>query len=75
MVPDDQPLNLQDPPTVFISYQWGIQDKAKSLKDYLTNAGFHCWMDIGMIYTDYNINGVWYECVISHLQENHLNVQ
>lgn len=47
MVPDDEPLDLEDPPSVFISYQWGVQDKAKELKDYLTDSGFKCWMDIG----------------------------
>ena len=49
MVPVDEPLDLKNPPVVFISYQWGVQEKAKALKDYLTNAGFSSWIDIGRI--------------------------
>ena len=50
MVPVDEPLDLKNPPVVFISYQWGVQEKAKALKDYLTNAGFSSWLDIGEIF-------------------------
>ena len=48
LVPEDQPLDLKHPPAVFISYQWGVQDKAIALKQYLTESGFSCWLDIGM---------------------------
>ena len=48
LVPEDQPLDLKHPPAVFISYQWGVQDKAIALKQYLTDSGFSCWLDIGM---------------------------
>ncbi|XP_072025629.1 LOW QUALITY PROTEIN: uncharacterized protein [Amphiura filiformis] len=37
------------PPSVFISYNWGIQDDVKILRDYLERAGFPCWMDIGQM--------------------------
>ena len=37
------------PPSVFISYNWGMQDDAKLLRDYLERAGFPCWMDIGQM--------------------------
>ena len=45
----DEPLDRMNPPEVFISYQWGVQEKAKALKDYLTNAGFSSWIDISKI--------------------------
>ncbi|KAF6026408.1 hypothetical protein EB796_015296 [Bugula neritina] len=49
LVPVDEPLDLKHPPSVFISYQWGVQEKAVILKEYLTNAGFSCWLDIGQM--------------------------
>ncbi|XP_033115134.1 uncharacterized protein LOC117115444 [Anneissia japonica] len=37
------------PPSVFISYNWGIQDSVKQLRDRIERAGFNCWMDIGQM--------------------------
>ncbi|XP_071952913.1 uncharacterized protein [Antedon mediterranea] len=37
------------PPSVFISYNWGIQDSVKQLRDRIERAGFSCWMDIGQM--------------------------
>ncbi|XP_070564331.1 uncharacterized protein [Ptychodera flava] len=37
------------PPSVFISYNWGIQDEVKRLRDRLEKNGFQCWMDIGQM--------------------------
>ncbi|XP_030851496.1 uncharacterized protein LOC755988 isoform X2 [Strongylocentrotus purpuratus] len=37
------------PPTVFISYNWGIQEDVTNLRDYLERTGFPCWMDIGQM--------------------------
>ena len=48
-VPIDEPLDRMNPPEVFISYQRDVQEKAKTIKDYLTNAGFSSWIDIGRI--------------------------
>lgn len=39
----------QDPPIVFISYQWDIQDEVNSLRDKLEKSGFSCWMDVGQM--------------------------
>lgn len=49
MVPDDVPLDLEDPPAIFISYQWQVQETAKHLRQCLLDAGFKCWMDIGWL--------------------------
>ncbi|XP_072172990.1 uncharacterized protein [Diadema setosum] len=37
------------PPTVFISYNWGIQEEVRLLRDFLERTGFPCWMDIGQM--------------------------
>nr|XP_054764610.1 uncharacterized protein LOC129271251 [Lytechinus pictus] len=37
------------PPTVFISYNWDIQEDVRNLRDYLERTGFPCWMDIGQM--------------------------
>ena len=36
-------------PSVFLSYQWDIQDEVKELRNYLELVGFQCWMDMGQI--------------------------
>ncbi|XP_038056276.1 uncharacterized protein LOC119728209 [Patiria miniata] len=36
-------------PTVFISYNWGIQEEVCLMRDHLERAGFPCWMDIGQM--------------------------
>jgi hypothetical protein len=36
-------------PSVFISYQWDIQDEVKDLRNFLELVGFTCWMDMGQI--------------------------
>ena len=36
-------------PSIFISYQWEIQDEVKELRNFLELIGFTCWMDIGQI--------------------------
>ncbi|CAM4871739.1 unnamed protein product [Rotaria socialis] len=36
-------------PSVFISYQWDIQDEVKELRNFLELVGFTCWMDMGQI--------------------------
>ena len=39
----------QEPPEVFISYQWDSQDEVKGLRDRLERSGYSCWMDIGQL--------------------------
>ncbi|CAF0968340.1 unnamed protein product [Adineta steineri] len=36
-------------PSVFLSYQWDIQDEVKELRNFLELVGFTCWMDMGQI--------------------------
>ncbi|CAH1772434.1 unnamed protein product [Owenia fusiformis] len=38
-----------EPPQVFISYQWDIQDEVTGLRDRLEKSGYNCWMDIGQM--------------------------
>ncbi|CAH1256996.1 Hypp2294 [Branchiostoma lanceolatum] len=42
----DEPIN---PPPIFISYQWDIQDQVKLIKEHLQMAGYESWMDIGQM--------------------------
>ena len=34
---------------MFISYQWGVQNEVKLLKQHLNMAGYECWMDVGQM--------------------------
>ena len=45
----DSPSEIAARPAVFISYQWGLQDTVKVLRNKLEEAGFECWMDIGQM--------------------------
>ena len=36
-------------PSVFLTYQWDIQDEVKELRNFLELVGFTCWMDMGQI--------------------------
>lgn len=38
-----------NPPQVFISYQWEVQDEVAVLRDVLERNGLSCWMDIGQM--------------------------
>jgi len=48
-VVEDEDFEYPSPPPVFLSYQWGVQEEVKLLKQHLNNAGFECWMDIGQM--------------------------
>ncbi|ELT93160.1 hypothetical protein CAPTEDRAFT_72501, partial [Capitella teleta] len=38
-----------DPPSIFISYQWGFQQEVKMLKNHLEQSGYKAWMDVGQM--------------------------
>ena len=46
---ENEDFEYASPPQIFISYQWGIQQEAKLLKQHLNMAGYECWMDIGQM--------------------------
>lgn len=48
-VVEDEDFKYPSPPLVFISYQWGIQNEVKLLKQHLNMAGYECWMDVGQM--------------------------
>ncbi|KAH3837261.1 hypothetical protein DPMN_110644, partial [Dreissena polymorpha] len=48
-VVEDDEFEYASPPPVFLSYQWGIQNEVKLLKQHLESAGYVCWMDIGQM--------------------------
>lgn len=48
-VVEDEEFEYAKPPPVFLSYQWGIQNEVKLLKQHLNMAGYECWMDIGQM--------------------------
>ncbi|KAG1652440.1 hypothetical protein GQR58_026279 [Nymphon striatum] len=39
----------KDPPPVFLSYQWDIQEDALLIRNQLEAHGFSCWMDVGQM--------------------------
>ena len=48
-VVEDEDFEYPSPPQVFISYQWGVQNEVKLLKQHLNMAGYECWLDIGQM--------------------------
>lgn len=46
---EDEEFEYSKPPPVFLSYQWGVQNEVKLLKQHLNMAGYECWMDIGQM--------------------------
>ncbi|WAR00448.1 hypothetical protein MAR_024820 [Mya arenaria] len=48
-VVEDEDFEYPSPPPIFLSYQWGIQNEVKLLKQHLQMAGYECWMDIGQM--------------------------
>ena len=46
---ENDEFEYPSPPPLFISYQWGMQNEVKLLKQHLTMAGYECWMDIGQM--------------------------
>lgn len=46
---EDEEFEYPNPPPVFISYQWGLQNEVKLLKRHLNMAGYESWMDIGQM--------------------------
>ena len=48
-VVEDEEFEYSSPPPIFLSYQWGIQEEVKLLKQHLNMAGYECWMDIGQM--------------------------
>ncbi|XP_053405068.1 uncharacterized protein LOC123562416 [Mercenaria mercenaria] len=48
-VVEDEEFEYPSPPPIFLSYQWGVQNEVKLLKQHLNMAGYECWMDIGQM--------------------------
>ncbi|XP_060592917.1 uncharacterized protein LOC132747531 [Ruditapes philippinarum] len=48
-VVEDDEFEYPSPPPIFLSYQWGVQNEVKLLKQHLNMAGYECWMDIGQM--------------------------
>lgn len=48
-VVEDEEFDYLFPPPVFISYQWGVQNEVKLLKQHLNKVGNECWMDVGQM--------------------------
>ena len=46
---EDEEFEYPSHPPIFLSYQWGMQDEVKLLKQHLNMAGYECWMDIGQM--------------------------
>nr|XP_054769399.1 LOW QUALITY PROTEIN: uncharacterized protein LOC129277217 [Lytechinus pictus] len=49
LVPQAPSDESENPPTVFLSYQWDHQPEVKAIRKHLEMAGFPCWMDIGQM--------------------------
>lgn len=48
-VAENEEVDYNSPPPVFLSYQWGHQNEVKRIRDHLQMAGYECWMDIGQM--------------------------